>query len=153
MKKTYQPQRLVWFIITLVFGYGLSAQDSPQRSREEVRAAVQGICPVSGLELGAHGAPMKVKIGEQELFICCEACKNGSVKKEHWTRIHQNFASAQARCFVMDNPLPKKPKWVIVKGQLIYVCCPPCIEKIEASPDSFIEQLNQAYVNHLSESE
>ena len=115
--------------------------DAHALTSDQIRASVQGICPVSGLELGAHGTPVKVSIGGQEVFVCCESCKNGKVKKEHWARIHQNLAKAQAKCFVMDNPLPKKPEWVIVKGQLIYVCCPPCIEKIKASPEKYLKQL------------
>ena len=126
------------FVIALFSVAGAAnGQEQRNQSLDQVRAAIQGVCPVSGLELGAHGPPVKAKIGDQILFLCCEDCKNGKVKEEHWFQAHQNFAKAQAKCLVMDNPLPKKPKWVIVRGQLIYVCCPPCIDKIKASPDQY----------------
>ncbi|MEM7311988.1 MAG: hypothetical protein AAF497_02430 [Planctomycetota bacterium] len=126
------------------------AQDKEKSpKRDQIQSAVQEICPVSGLKLGAHGKPFKAKIGGEVIFLCCEGCKKGKVKKEHWVKIHQNFAKAQSKCFVMDNPLPKKPKWVIVKGQLLYVCCPPCIKKIKDSPDKYLKQLEASQVAYL----
>lgn len=140
------------FMALLLFGNAADAQTAAKKKTpDQVRAAIQGICPVSGMELGKHGTPVKAKIGGQVLFLCCEGCKNGKVKKEHWEKIHQNFAKAQSKCLVMDNPLPKKPKWVVVKGQLIYVCCPPCIEKIKESPDKFLKQLAATQAAYLKQ--
>ena len=62
---------------------------------DQVRAAVQGICPVSGQKLGAHGQPLKAKIGDEVVFLCCKGCLSGQVKAEHWATIHANFAKAQ----------------------------------------------------------
>ena len=141
-----------FFLAGCLAGQATLAQTKEQTKKlDEVRAAVQEICPVSGMKLGAHGEPFKAKIGGQVLFLCCEGCKNGKVKKEHWAKIHQNFAKAQAECFVMDNPLPKKPKWVIVKGQLLYVCCPPCIKKIKDSPDKYLKELAASQAKYLKQ--
>lgn len=38
-------------------------------------ATKQKICPVSGEDLGGMGAPLKVSVAGQEVFVCCESCK------------------------------------------------------------------------------
>ncbi len=44
---------------------------------ESDRAAVmkQHVCPVSGDMLGTMGAPIKMTVGDQEVWVCCEACQ------------------------------------------------------------------------------
>ena len=39
-------------------------------------ATKQKICPVSGEGLGTMGAPIKVDVAGQQVFICCEGCKD-----------------------------------------------------------------------------
>lgn len=43
---------------------------------EADRAAIarQQVCPVSGSRLGAMGAPVKVLVGDQPLYLCCRGC-------------------------------------------------------------------------------
>ncbi len=145
--------------LTVVAGFAsftLQAQDvSPhqadQHTRDKIHMAVQAICPVSGQKLGAHGTPLKVKIGEEVVFLCCKGCLKGEVKPEHWATIHANFANAQRICPVMKHELPENPKWTIVQGQIVYVCCPPCTEKIAADPESFLKQVDELYVASLQE--
>lgn len=36
--------------------------------------AAQRICPVTRELLGRHGVPLKVQLGRQVLFVCCEGC-------------------------------------------------------------------------------
>lgn len=38
-------------------------------------AMKQHICPVSGEMLGAMGAPIKVDVDGQQVWICCEGCR------------------------------------------------------------------------------
>jgi len=92
-----------------------------------MRAAVQAICPVSGLQLGKHGPPVKVNVGEQSIFLCCEGCIQRKIDPQHWATIHANTARAQRICPVVEHDLPKKPQWTIVEGQIVYVCCPLCL--------------------------
>jgi YHS domain-containing protein len=47
----------------------LSAEDSAS-------AEQQHICPVSGEMLGTMGAPQKVDVNGQQVWICCEGCKD-----------------------------------------------------------------------------
>ena len=117
--------------------------------RDQLRAAVQGICPVSGQKLGAHGQPLKAKIGQEEVFLCCQGCRQGKVNPQHWATIHANFARSQAKCPLMKKPLPENPKWTIGSGQILYICCPPCSKKIEADPSKYLKQVDEYYTASL----
>ena len=123
-----------------------------QMTRDQLRIAVQEICPVSGQKLGSMGAPVKVAVGDQkeEVFLCCRGCAGKKIDPAHWATIHANIAKAQANCPVMENPLPKAPKWTVVEGQLVYICCPPCAKKIAADPKAHLEKVDQFYAASLA---
>lgn len=131
---------------------GLSQQASAQQlsKRDQLKAAVQGICPMTGQKLGSHGEPLKVKIGKEELFVCCKGCLKNKINPKHWATIHANFAKSQGICPIMKKKLPKSPKWTIVKGQIVYVCCPPCTKKIEADPDTYLKSVDKLYLASLA---
>lgn len=136
--------------VTVTFGAALKAQNpavdaGDQATIDHVRAAVQQICPMTGNKLGEHGAPIKVKIGKEEVFLCCKGCLKSKVDARHWATIHANFAKAQKQCPVMKKPLPKNPKWTIVEGRIVYVCCPPCIKKVEADPKTYLKLVDASY--------
>ncbi|MCA9212801.1 MAG: hypothetical protein KDB27_07045, partial [Planctomycetales bacterium] len=95
--------------------------------------------------LGSMGTPHKVKVGKVEVFLCCEGCKHGKVDKQHWETIAQNMKQAQAQCPVMEKPLPDNAKSTVVNGRLVFVCCPPCTKKIAASPDTFLDEIDNLY--------
>lgn len=122
-----------------------SAQTKMSPTRDQLKIAVQKICPVSGKPLGSMGASPKVKIGEEEIFLCCKGCAKGQIKKEHWVTIHSNFAKAQGVCPVMEKKLPANPKWTFVNGQIVYICCPPCTKKIQAEPAKYLAKVEGYY--------
>ena len=124
---------------------GRAGHGGKQMTHDQLRIAVQKICPVTGGKLGSMGDPVKAKIGEEEVFLCCEGCADGEVNKDHWATIHANIAKAQAKCPVMDKPLPKNPKSTIVDGQVVYICCPPCAKKIEADPKAHLRKVDALY--------
>lgn len=141
-------------LVTVAAANLLSAAEPTKKAEtkptaDEIRIAVQGICPVSGEKLGAHGKPVQAKIGEEHVFLCCKACMSGKVKPEHWATIHANLAKAQGICPVMKNELPKGAKWTVVEGRIIYVCCPPCIKKVEADPKTYIKAVDELYRKSL----
>ncbi len=90
-----------------------------------------------------------MKIGKEVVFLCCKACLQGKVNPQHWATIHANFAKAQRICPVMKHELPENPKWTIVEGQIVYVCCPPCTEKIKADPKAFLRKVDDLYTASL----
>lgn len=119
--------------------------------REQLRIAVQQICPISGQKLGSMGDPVKVSVGEskEEVYLCCKGCMTGKIDPKHWATIHANIAAAQGICPIMEKGLPKKSKWTVVKGQIVYVCCPPCIKKIEAKPEANLAKVDAYYMAYL----
>lgn len=129
------------------------AADDAAADKELVRIDVQQICPVSGEKLGEHGAPIKVSIGKQkeQVYLCCRACLKQAISKEHWATIHDNFRQAQGICPVMKKKLPKDAKWTIVDGRIVYVCCPPCIEKVTADPETYLRNVDASYEVALKE--
>ncbi len=43
---------------------------------ERAAAVAQKVCPVSDEPLGSMGTPVKVPVGERNVFICCEGCRD-----------------------------------------------------------------------------
>lgn len=134
--------------VAAIVAWGQMA-DAQEPSRDELRMAVQQICPISGERLGAHGPPVKAKVGEETVFVCCEACLKRKIDAQHWATIHANFARAQGICPVMKKPLPANAKSAIVEGQVVYVCCPPCANKIAADAAAYLRQIDQLYAASL----
>ena len=133
--------------ISLVSAQFVSADDKvPEPTpRDTLRVAAQEICPVSGKKLNAQGKAIKTKIGAEELFLCCEKCTRGRVNPDHWKSVHANLKTAQATCPIMGKKLPPKSKWTIVNGQIIYVCCPPCTQKIKADATESLKRVAASY--------
>ena len=50
-------------------------------NEDRALAEKQKVCPVSGEELGSMGAPIKVDVKGQPVFICCEGCKEDLLSK------------------------------------------------------------------------
>ncbi len=120
-----------------------------QQRRDQLRAAVQDICPVSGKKLGSMGDPIKVQVGQETIFLCCKGCMKQKINPVHWATIHTNIAKAQRICPVMEKALPKSPKWTVVEGQIVYVCCPPCKKKIAADPKKYLRAIDTLYAASL----
>ncbi len=117
--------------------------------RDQLRVAVQEICPTSGEKLGAHGAPIKVRVGKETVFICCQGCLKDKINPQHWATIHANVFKAQGICPIMKKKLPANPKWTIVEGQIVYVCCPPCTKKIAVDPKTHLKKVDELYTASL----
>ncbi|MFV1965364.1 MAG: hypothetical protein ACC628_08070 [Pirellulaceae bacterium] len=138
-------------LVALSVLVGLQSQSAGQElsQSEQVRIAVQQICPVSGQKLGAHGQPIPVKLGEEEVYLCCQGCTGRNVNTQHWQTIHTNFARSQGSCPVMKEKLPASPKWAIADGRIVYVCCPSCVEKVAEDPKPYIKAVDDLYVAYL----
>lgn len=114
-----------------------------QVNSDRLHARAQAICPVTGQKLGSMGEPIKVKVGEKGVaFLCCQQCVDKQIKAEHWKTVLTNLAKAQKSCPVMGQAVDASMKWTVVNGRRIFVCCPPCIEKIEADPETYIAKLD-----------
>lgn len=136
-------------IAALVAATTATVEAQELSEHDKIHIAVQDICPISGQKLGSMGTPLKVKIGEEIVYVCCKGCLQKQVNAAHWATIHNNFAAAQGICPVMENKLSAKAKWTIVEGQIFYVCCPPCTEKIAKDPQSYLRKLDELYLASL----
>lgn len=149
-------------MLTLVAGSALAQQPQSQSQNQvqpkqtskltdadRVQISVQKICPVTGGELGSMGDPIKVQIGDQIAFLCCQGCVGKQVTAENWKAIQTNIAAAQGTCPIMGKPVTADMKSTVVEGQQVFVCCPPCIEKIQADPKAALAQVNASYVSFV----
>lgn len=128
------------------------AGGNTQSNSDELLISVQGICPVSGQKLGSMGKPIKVKLGQEDAFLCCKGCLGKQAKLEHWKTIQKNIAAAQQTCPIMGKPVNAEMKYTVVGGQRVYVCCPPCIEKIQRDPATAINKVRVNYDRYLTKS-
>lgn len=112
---------------------------------DQLHIAIQKICPVSGEKLGAMGSPIKVDAGGQHVFLCCKGCMGKQLNGEHWNTIQANYAKAQGTCPIMGKPVDASMKSTTINGERIFVCCPPCIEKIQADPEASLAKVHANY--------
>ena len=96
--------------------------------------AAQEVCPVTGGPLGGMGPPVRAKSGERTVFLCCKSCLGKSFDPTHWKAAQKNMAEAQGVCPVMDQELPEGAATVVVEGRTVFVCCKPCIKRIQKDP-------------------
>ena len=127
-----------------------NALKSTLTGADKLQIAVQKICPVSGQELGSMGNPIKIKAGEQTAFLCCKGCQSKKINAKHWKTIQTRMAKAQGICPIMEKEVDSTMKSTVVNGQQIFVCCPPCIPKIQADPQTSINKVNASYVKFVA---
>lgn len=125
-------------------------QTSTLAEADLLQIAVQKICPVTGEALGSMGESLKVKVGEQVAYLCCKGCQGKQLSAEHWKTIQTNLAAAQGTCPIMGKPVDATMKSTVVNGQQVFVCCPPCIPKIQADPEGSLKKVNASYVSYVA---
>ena len=78
------------FVVVLIAAQSACAHEEKQTEeqvrREQLRIAVQAICPISGETLGSMGDPIKVAAAgtREEIYLCCEACTTGKINPKLW---------------------------------------------------------------------
>ncbi len=144
------------WIATIAFvGFSFASEtrkESTEERRDRLRIAVQEICPVSGKSLTdkSAGKTSPVKWTDPEtkevLYVCCKDCLQSKPDAKYLEKIRSNFAKAQSQCLVMtDNEVSEKSKHGIIAGHFVYVCCPPCVKKMTASPEKYLSKLDDLY--------
>ncbi|MBX3436993.1 MAG: efflux RND transporter periplasmic adaptor subunit, partial [Planctomycetaceae bacterium] len=138
---------------------GLSEQD-----REA--ALVQGSCPVTKMALGSMGAPPKVEVNGEVLFICCKGCERRLLDSpgKYLANLNQVdaegdpaitaalaklsaedrvLAEEQRLCPVADFPLGSMgtPPKVHLDGKVVFICCEGCRERLVSQPEKYREKL------------
>lgn len=115
-----------------------SSPTAAVKKLESLLVGAQQICPVMGKDLTKMGGPVKATVGEQTVFLCCKGCLKGKIDQQHWDQIQANLMAAQGKCPVMGKPLPENPTSIVVNGRKVFVCCPPCTNKIKADPGKYL---------------
>jgi YHS domain-containing protein len=130
---------------------------------EQVAISQQRICPVSGKPLGSMGNPPRVRIGNQDVYVCCAGCTkalkaNPQVHLAKLTEpalIKAKPADApaitqQKICPVTGEPLNSMggPWKISVKGRELFVCCKGCIKEVKEHPDKVLRRVAQLSVNN-----
>ncbi len=144
--------KFITLVVSIAF-VGFTFADDPKKEsteqrRERLKIAVQATCPVSGEALTAHAKPVKMTDPDTKevLYVCCEDCLKSKPDSKYLDKIRGNFAKAQGHCLVMtDNEVSEKSKHGIVDGHFVFVCCPPCVNKMTAAPGKFLAQLDDLY--------
>lgn len=127
-------------------------------------AAAQGFCAVmADHRLGTMGPPLKIALGSETVFLCCEGCEAKAIADPNRTLAavkalkakvqaaaeleaifaklspaDRRLAKAQGFCAVMaDNPLGSMgtPIKLMVKDQPVFLCCAGCRRKALANAD------------------
>lgn len=123
---------------------------------DRAAAEAQRYCAVqTGNRLGSMGAPAKVMVAGQAVFICCDGCSKkalanpkatlDSVKKlkkiaaslAKLSPEDRKLAETQRFCAVAEkNRLGSmgKPVKLVISGQPVFLCCGGCTDKANAHP-------------------
>ena len=136
----------------------------PEPDREA--ALSQRICPVTKMALGSMGAPPKVEVNGETVFICCKACEGrlfddpdkylANLKQGEEER-HPEIIAALAKlspedralaerqrfCPVADFPLGSMgtPPKVELDGAAVFICCEGCRGRLVSEPGKYREKL------------
>ncbi len=136
-------------------------------AKDRALAESQGYCPVmTDNKLGTMGAPIKVMVKDQPVFLCCAGCRRRALAAPDKTlatvkelqakvvaaEIESNLAKlspedrqqaeAQGFCPVMpDSQLGAMgtPVKIMVNDEPVFLCCAGCRTKALANPDQTLE--------------
>jgi len=128
---------------------------------DQAGIARQKVCPVTGTELGGHGTPVKVLIGDRPVYLCCKGClekvqkdpelylrkvyppdkatSGGRITVTAATAADRAAIQAQGVCPVTNAPLGSMgtPVKVTIDGQDIFLCCRGCLGKVRGNPEHY----------------
>lgn len=113
----------------------------------ETKITPQTTCPVMG---GKINEQIFADHDGKRVYFCCAMCPKEFAKdpQKYIKKLGDQgvtVAKVQTTCPVMGGKI-NKDHYVDAKGNRIYVCCPGCIGKIKADPDTYIKKLEDAGV-------
>lgn len=132
--------------LTLAVLSGLSAYAKDGQKAEPKK---QTHCPVmENYEIDKNN---HIDVKGYRIYTCCKGCVNQikanpdkyiKILQEQGVEIEKAPAGTkpQTVCPVMGGKI-NKAQYADVNGYRIYVCCPGCIGKIKADPETYIEKM------------
>ncbi|MDG5814979.1 hypothetical protein QA601_07820 [Chitinispirillales bacterium ANBcel5] len=113
----------------------------------ENNSSEQKTCPVMGGEINED---LYVDQDGKRIYLCCQGCseevkenfhKHSAKLKESGQGPHNLSKEVeQKNCPVMNGEINTE-LYTEIEGQKIYVCCPGCIDKVEANPEKFLSMV------------
>lgn len=142
--------------VSTISAFAFPRQSSEQSTRQlsdvdRILVTIQKVCPVMGAELGSMGQPVKTKIADKTLFLCCESCEGKPAKKEYLASIMTRFAQAQNVCPITGKPVEANSPTTIIDDLIVFACCPNCIDKIQAEPAVARSKIEANYASFVSD--
>jgi|SRR5215469_10840080 len=132
---------------------------------DRTAAEAQRYCPVmQDHRLGSMGAPVKVAVDGQAVFVCCKSCSKkaqadpkatlATVKKlkkvaAALTKLSPEdlkLAEAQRFCAVEEENLlgsMGKPVKLLIEGQPVFLCCAGCQAAAKAEPKKTLAKVKE----------
>jgi hypothetical protein len=78
-------------------GAGAHQPGAPLSEADKALAAAQKFCPVSDEELGSMGAPVKLMVKGEPVFVCCKSCtKSVNAEPDRYLAKVAEFKKANA---------------------------------------------------------
>lgn len=68
-----------------------------------------------------------------------------------WTQLRTALITVQRTCPVADRRLPENSTWTVVGGRVVFVCCAPCGEKVQADPEVYFRKLDEKNLRQRKE--
>jgi hypothetical protein len=147
-----KPLSIAVALLLAVSGLAQSASADDKTAHEDaLLIAAQKTCPISGDALGKMGAPVKTKIGEQTVFLCCKACIGKEPSAENRQKLTANLIAAQGTCPVEGTPLPKDAPSAVVNNRQIFACSTDSLTKIKADPAKYIAKVDELLEKNLKD--
>jgi hypothetical protein len=113
----------------------------------------QGICPVTGADLGSMGDPIAVQIEGRKIWTCCDACppKLRANPAKYLAKLTPVAPAASTELTVEEQKFCPvtgarlgsmgEPLLVEVEGHKVWTCCAGCPPKLKAQPAKYLARL------------
>jgi hypothetical protein len=150
-------------------------------TKDQKLAVAQGYCPVMAENrLGTMGAPIKVMIDDQPVFLCCAGCKRRAMAdpkktlatvealkvKVEAAMIEHNLADlaeedrtmvlSQGYCPMMPESrlgVMGPPVKLTVANRVVFVCCEGCSKDAAANPEQTLKVVAELQAKVVAEAQ
>jgi hypothetical protein len=129
-------------------------------------AETQRYCPVmQDQRLGSMGAPVKVMVDGQPVFVCCKSCSKKALSNSKATlakvKMLTKAAAGLAKLSAEDRKLAEiqrfcaveeesmlgsmgKPVKLVLEGQPVFLCCVGCEDGAKADPKATLAKVKKS---------
>lgn len=133
---------------------------SLRRKQMSAQVAIreQKICPISGKPLGSMGQPLKVRIRDRDVYLCCASCSNqlAANPEVHFAKLTWPLSKAtsadaaaiarQRVCLVKGKPLHAAGgSWKTrLRGHQVFLCSRGCFAFLQSAPEKYLSKVPHA---------